>query len=64
MCKKYSVPIVIDSDAHFCTELGVYSNAERMLREIDFPEELIVNADEQRLYTYLRKYTKVLDEDN
>lgn len=62
-CKKYGVPIVIDSDAHFCTEMGVYSNAEWMLREIDFPEELIVNADENRLYEYLRKYTKVLDEE-
>ncbi len=63
VCKKYGVPIVVDSDAHFCTELGVYPNAERMLKEIDFPEELIVNGDENRLYEYLRKYTKVLEEE-
>ena len=56
-CKKYGVPIVVDSDAHFESEVGDVGKALAMLEEIDFPEELIVNGSRARLNDYLARYT-------
>lgn len=58
-CKKYEVPIVVDSDAHFMTSVGNFTKALEMLESIDFPEELIVNSSVERLNEYLDKYTKI-----
>lgn len=58
-CKRYGVPIVVDSDAHFEAQVGNFSYALEMLSEIDFPEELILNASAQRLNDYLTRYTPI-----
>ncbi len=58
-CKKYGVPIVVDSDAHFETKVGSVGSALQMLAEIDFPEELILNASPERLNDYLAHYTHI-----
>lgn len=58
-CKKYGVPVVVDSDAHFETRVGSVDNALKMLEEIDFPEELVLNASEERLNDYLTRYTHI-----
>ena len=60
-CKRYGVPIVVDSDAHFETEVGCFDQALAMLEEIDFPQELILNASEQRLNDYLARYTSTFE---
>ncbi len=57
LCKKYNVSIIVNSDAHFCTQVGVFDSAINMLKEIDFPEDLIINADEERFEKYLRDNT-------
>ena len=59
-CKKHGVPILVSSDAHFETGVKDHASALRMLEEIDFPEELIVNADLNRLIDYLCAHTRVL----
>ena len=53
LCKEYRVPVAVDSDAHFCMAIGEVSGALEMLKEIDFPEELILNASADRLFSYL-----------
>lgn len=53
-CKKYGVSIIINSDAHFSSQVGVFDNAISLLKEIDFPEDLIVNADINRFKNYLK----------
>ena len=58
-CKRHGVPIVVNSDAHFETRVGRFRNALKMLEEIDFPEELIVNASEKRLRDYLEQHTHI-----
>ena len=60
-CKKHGVPIVVDSDAHFEVHVGEFGHALEMLSEIDFPEELILNASAERLNDYLRKYTGIFE---
>ena len=53
-CKEYGVHISVDSDAHFCGDVGDYDRAEKMLAEIDFPEELIANRSLAALKEYLK----------
>lgn len=55
LCKKLSVPIVVNSDSHFSTGVGDVCNAMKLLEEINFPEELIVNSDINRFKSYLRE---------
>lgn len=59
-CKKYGVPIVVNSDAHFETSVKDHAAALEMLAEIEFPEELILNANKGRLLEYLRRHTNIL----
>lgn len=56
-CKKYGVPILVSSDAHFETEVANFDKALHMLEDIDFPKELIVNASKERLLAYLEKHS-------
>ncbi len=53
LCMKYSVPVIISSDAHFCRSVGVFDEALSLLNSLDFPEELVVNADLKQLESWL-----------
>ncbi len=55
LCKKYRVPVIVDSDAHFALSIGRFSAAVEMLEEIEFPEELVINADSDRFWHYLEQ---------
>ena len=49
---KYGVPVVVSSDAHFAGCVGDFDEAVRMLEEIRFPEELVLNADSERFSAF------------
>lgn len=55
LCKEYSCKVSVDTDAHFTTQLGRANEALRMLEEIDFPEELVVNASVGNMQEYMRE---------
>jgi putative hydrolase len=55
ICKKLRVPIIVNSDAHFSSRVGDFKNSLNLLKEIDFPEELVVNSSVVRLQSYLRQ---------
>lgn len=59
LCKKYDVPIIVNSDAHFSAYVGRFPQSIQLLEEIDFPEELVVNSSIERFNSYLKQYTKV-----
>lgn len=44
-CKHLEIPVVVDSDAHFAGNIGVFTKAEQLFAEIDFPERLVINAN-------------------
>ena len=48
-CKEYSVPVIMGSDAHFDTLIGEFSMAEKLLEEVSFPEELVLNRSVEAL---------------
>ncbi|MDQ5983645.1 MAG: putative phosphatase YcdX [Eubacteriales bacterium SKADARSKE-1] len=58
ICKKHGVRIVVNSDAHFSSQVGIFDNAISLLKEIDFPEDLVVNSDIDRFKSYLKSRPK------
>lgn len=58
LCAKHNLPIVVDSDAHSEFEVGQCDLALDMLKEINFPKELIINADINRLQNYISSKRK------
>lgn len=55
LCKQYRVPVVVSSDAHVAAQVGEFDTALQMLKEIDFPEELILNSSIDRLVNYINQ---------
>lgn len=62
ICKKHSVPIIVNTDAHFFNMVGCFENSLKLLEEINFPEELVVNSGVARFESYLKQYTRVFDD--
>ncbi len=58
LCMKYKVPVVVGSDAHSSYQVGDFDDALRMLEEISFPEDLVLNADFDRFSDFLRSRCK------
>ena len=53
LCMEYEVPVIVSSDAHSRYCVGDHKAALQMLNSIGFPEELVLNADTNRLFQYL-----------
>lgn len=47
-CKKQGVYVTVGSDAHYYTEAGKFEHVYELFEEVDFPEELVLNANVER----------------
>ncbi len=54
LCKKKRVPVILASDAHFATKIGDFDYALKLIKEIDFPEELIINRSVEMFKSCLK----------
>ncbi|KZL92602.1 phosphatase [Clostridium magnum] len=54
LCKEYGVKIILNSDAHFYLNIGNFHAALSMLKEIDMPEELIINRSKEDFLDFLK----------
>lgn len=54
-CKKYQVPVVMDSDAHFDLLIGEFDLARELLTKLDFPEELVLNRSVDAVKKYVNR---------
>lgn len=54
ICKKYDIPIVINSDGHYCDIVGEVSNAEKMAEEIGLKKSLILNSSAEKIYEHIK----------
>jgi putative hydrolase len=61
LCKQHESKLIINSDAHFCTRIGEFTEAINMLESIEFPEELIINNDPKELLLRLKKKGRIKD---
>lgn len=57
ICKAYDQPIIMNSDAHFVTDVGRHDFTDSVIAETSFPEKLIMNTsvEEFRKYIDLKK---------
>lgn len=49
LCKKVKAYIILNSDSHIYYDVGDFSLAYDLLKEVDFPEELVINFKEERI---------------
>lgn len=56
LCRKYRVPVILGSDAHYYKDILNHEFTFPLLEETGFPEELVVNTDKKKLYAYINKY--------
>ncbi|MDU4890437.1 MAG: phosphatase [Clostridium sp.] len=49
LCKEHEVKIMLGSDAHIYYDVGRFDNCYKLLKEMDFPEELVWNFREDVL---------------
>lgn len=54
-CKKYQVPVIMDSDAHFDLLIGEFDLARELLTKLDFPEELVLNRSVESVKKYVNR---------
>lgn len=55
-CEKLGVPVIVDSDAHYVGDVARFDAVDSLLRELRFPEELVVNRDLELYKSYLHKF--------
>lgn len=60
LCKKYGAKIILTSDAHICVDIANYEFSINTLKEIDFPNELIIN-EPSKLVSYFHSKGKLDD---
>ena len=53
LCAEKRVPIIINTDAHICYRIADIDLALTMLKELNFPEELILNFNEELIQEYV-----------
>lgn len=61
LCKEYGVRIVLGSDAHTCFQIGRFPKAEKILKDLNISEDIIMNTDEIKIIKYLKKKGKLND---
>lgn len=49
LCRQYRVPVCMGSDSHICYSIGNFEAALSLLREMEFPEELILNTNPENI---------------
>lgn len=55
LCKKMRLPVLLSSDSHGKAHIGDIQYILPLLAECNFPSELIINGDLERLYRILQK---------
>lgn len=61
LCKENGVRIILNSDAHSCFYIGNFDAALKILKDIDMPEELIINRSKTELLNYLKDKGKKIE---
>lgn len=61
MCKKYGVRITTGSDAHISFDIGKFNNVNKLLNEVEMPEELVVTTSVEKMDEYLLERKKRIE---
>ena len=55
IARAHRLPIILGSDAHIYYDVGDVSMAEKMIKEANYPEELVLNASLEGLNYILNR---------
>ena len=58
LCKRYEVPVVMNTDAHASFMVGDLTQAIEVVEEAGFPEELILNDSVEKFKRFLNEGRK------
>jgi len=47
--RKYGTNVICNTDSHYADSVGDFRNCDILLREMDFPQELILNNSMEKL---------------
>lgn len=53
LCMEHKVPVIMDSDAHYMTDIANTSHSMPLVEEIGFPKDLILNYSAERFGEYI-----------
>lgn len=53
MCAEQGVNIIVNTDSHDPSTVGIFQHAQALLEELEFPDELILNNDHQKVKKFL-----------
>ncbi|MBO7209126.1 MAG: PHP domain-containing protein [Clostridia bacterium] len=53
ICNDLKAPVVVNSDAHFCTDVGNVENIFELLEQLDFDCSLIINTSFERTLKFI-----------
>ena len=59
---RYGTSIIIDSDAHCENDVGNHEMAHRLLADLHFPEELVVNTSLSKAAAFIPSLDRLLKE--
>ena len=62
-CMRYGTSIIIDSDAHCENDVGNHEMAHRLLADLHFPEELVVNTSLSKAAAFIPSLDRLLKEE-
>ncbi|MGL4567220.1 MAG: phosphatase, partial [Fusobacteriaceae bacterium] len=48
-CREQGVRVIMGSDAHASFDIGNFRNSEKLLKELNFPIELVINYHEEEV---------------
>ncbi|MFI3174445.1 MAG: phosphatase [Bacillota bacterium] len=55
IAKKEKMPVTLGSDAHFVTKIGDFTLVDQLLSEMEFPMDLVLNSEPERLLATLKR---------
>ena len=55
LCMEYGVPIIVNTDAHDPSHVGIFTEARELLSSLEINEDLILNNDAEKLKAFLLK---------
>ena len=58
LCKQHRVKIILGSDAHIHFDIKNYDQIDELLKEVEFPKELIVNYHIEDFLEYIKKQVR------
>lgn len=58
LCRKYEVPVVMNTDAHVSSMVGDLKDAMQLVEEAGFPKELILNDSVEKFKHFLNEGRK------